>query len=170
METYHLDPIASLPLSTQPSFSPENTIPSPTDIEAFMNQPGNAVLVNAIIDKKKETIIANFQRDNIGAFNFGRPPPLSDPSHPLFEQLPPPIGSYDSNYPQYVPKEEPQPTPYDPTDPNIPASTQVEISLPQANPTTTTPPLVHTTSSQTPFTQNTSSFTPFTIATAAPPT
>ena len=60
MEPYHLDQIASLPLSTQPSFNPENAIPSPTDIEAFMNQPGNAVLVNAIIDKNKETIMAKF--------------------------------------------------------------------------------------------------------------
>ena len=84
MEPYHLDQTTSLPLSTQPSFSPKNAIPSPTDIEAFMNQPGNVVLVNAIIDKNKETIMANFQRDNIGAFDFGRPPPLLDPSHPLF--------------------------------------------------------------------------------------
>ena len=109
----------------------------------------------------------NFQRDNIGAFDFGRPPPLLDPSHPLFGQLPPPIGPYDPNHPLYIPKEEPQPSPYDPTDPNIPASTQVEISIPQANPATTTPPLVHTTPFQTPFAQNTSPFTPFTIATAA---
>ena len=60
MEPYHLDRTASPPLSTQPSFSPEQAMPSPTDIEAFMNQPGNAVLVNAIIDKNKETIMANF--------------------------------------------------------------------------------------------------------------
>ena len=84
MEPYHLDQTTSLPLSTQPSFSPENAMPSPIDIEAFMNQPGNAVLVNAIINKNKETIMANFQRDNVGAFDFGRPPPLLDPSHPLF--------------------------------------------------------------------------------------
>ena len=54
MEPYHLEQASSLPLSTPPPFSPENAIPSPTDIEAFMNQPGNAVLVNAIIDKNKE--------------------------------------------------------------------------------------------------------------------
>ena len=34
--------------------------PSPQDIEAFMNQLGNATLVNAIIDKNLNTIIANF--------------------------------------------------------------------------------------------------------------
>ena len=34
--------------------------PSPQDIEAFMNQLGNATLVNAIIDKNFNTIIANF--------------------------------------------------------------------------------------------------------------
>ncbi len=60
MEPYHLDQTTSLPLSTQPSFSPENIIPSPTDIEAFMNQLGNVVLVNTIIDKNKEKIMANF--------------------------------------------------------------------------------------------------------------
>ena len=60
MEPYHLDQTSSLPLSTQPSFSPNNAIPSSTDIEAFMNQPGNVVLVNAIIDKNKEIIMANF--------------------------------------------------------------------------------------------------------------
>ena len=60
MEPYHLDQTASLPLSTQPSYSLEKAIPSPMDLEAFMNQPGNAVLVNAIIDKNKETIMENF--------------------------------------------------------------------------------------------------------------
>lgn len=84
MEPYHLDQTQSLPLSTPPSSSQEKATPSPNDIETFMNQLGNAVLVNAIIDKNKETIMANFKRDNIRAFNFGRPPPLSDPSHPLF--------------------------------------------------------------------------------------
>ena len=60
MEPYHLDRTTSPPLSTQPSFSPEQAMPSPTNIEAFMNQLGNAVLVNTIIDKNKETIMANF--------------------------------------------------------------------------------------------------------------
>ena len=60
MEPYHLDQTTFLPLSTQPSFSLENAIPSPTNIEAFMNQPGNVVLVNAIIDKNKETIMEKF--------------------------------------------------------------------------------------------------------------
>ena len=82
MEPYHLDRTTSPPLSTQPSFSPEKAMPSCTNIEAFMNQPGNAVLVNAIIDKNKETIMANFRRKNVGTFDFGRPPPLSYPSHP----------------------------------------------------------------------------------------
>ena len=153
MEPYHLDHTSSLPLSTPPSYSPEKSIPSSTDLEAFMNQPGNAMLVNAIIDKNKETIMENFQRDNVGAFDFGRPPALSDLSHPLFGQVPPPIGSYDPNHPSYIPHEEPPPTPYDPTDPNIPSSTQVEISIPQTNPVTTPPPLVHATPSQTPFAQ-----------------
>ena len=67
-----------------------------------------------------------------------------------------------------MPKEEPLANPYDPTDPNIPSSTQVEISMPLANPATTTPSLVHTSPLQTPFTQNTSPFTPFTIVVAAP--
>lgn len=162
MEPYHINQTASLPINTQPSFSLEKAMPSPDDIEAFMNQCGNVVLVNAIIDKNKETIMANFQRDNVGAFDFGRPPPLSDPSHPLFGQLLPPIGSY-------VPKEEPQPTPFDPTDPNIPASTQVKNPIPQINPTTTTPSLVQTTPFQNPFAQNPSPFTPFTIAATAQP-
>ena len=60
MEPYHLDQTTLLPLSTHPSFSLEKAIPSPTDIEAFMNQPGNVVLVNAIIDKNKETIMKFF--------------------------------------------------------------------------------------------------------------
>ena len=130
MKPYHLDQTTSLPLSSQPSYNPENATPSPFDIEAFMNQPGNALLVNAIIDKNKETIMANFQRDNVRVFDFGRPPPFSDPSHPLFGMLPPPIGSYDRNHLLYVPKAVIPPTPYDPRDPNIPASTQVKISLP----------------------------------------
>ena len=33
---------------------------STQDIEAFMNQAGNATLVNAIIDKNLNTIIVNF--------------------------------------------------------------------------------------------------------------
>ena len=144
MEPYHLEQTSSLPLITPPSYSPEKATPSSTDLEAFMNQPGNAVLVNAIIDKNKEMIMENFQRDNVGAFDFGRLPPLSLSSHPLFGKLPPPIGSSDPNHPSYISHDEPQPTPYDPTDPNIPASTQVEISIPQTNPVTTPPPLVHT--------------------------
>ena len=97
--------------------------------------------------------MANFQRDNVGAFDFGRLPPSSHPSHPLFGKLSSPPGSSEPNHPSYISHEEPQTTPYDPTDPNIPSSTQVETSIPQVNPVTTTPPLVHTTLFQTPFSQ-----------------
>ena len=56
-----LDPVIT-PASTQnPSPSTLARIgPSSQDIEEFMNQPGNATLVNAIIDKNLPTIIANF--------------------------------------------------------------------------------------------------------------
>ena len=40
--------------------TPTKIGPSPQEIEAFMNQLGNATLVNAIIDKNLNTIIANF--------------------------------------------------------------------------------------------------------------
>lgn len=57
---------------------------------------------------------------------------------------------------------------FDAMDPNIPSSTQIGISIPQANPSTTTPSLVHTTPLQTTFAQSASPFTPFTAAIAAP--
>ena len=44
---------------------------SSIDIEAFMNQPGHATIVNAIIDQNKETIMENFLWDNVGVFEFG---------------------------------------------------------------------------------------------------
>ena len=55
-----LDPIT--PISTY-NPSPSTLVklePSTQDIEAFMNQPGNATLVKAIIDKNINTIIAKF--------------------------------------------------------------------------------------------------------------
>ena len=73
---------------------PEETSSS-IDIDAFMNQPGHATIVNAIIDQNKETIMENFLRDNVGAFEFGHPPPIgiSNPTHPLFGLKPPSVGS-----------------------------------------------------------------------------
>ena len=51
------------------------------DIDAFMNQLGHG-----IINQNKETIMENFLRDNVGAFDFGHPPrtDILDPMHPLF--------------------------------------------------------------------------------------
>ena len=74
------------PISTHnPSPStPTKLGPSPQDIEEFMNQLGNATLVNAIIDKNLPTIIANFQRDKTEEPTFPTPTPLSDPSYSLF--------------------------------------------------------------------------------------
>lgn len=71
--------------SDQPSKNP-GELGSSIDIEAFMNQPGHATIVNAIIYKNKETIMENFLLDNVGVFEFGRPPPLNitDLAHPLF--------------------------------------------------------------------------------------
>ena len=91
-----------------------------------MNQPGHATIVNAIIDHNKETIMANFLQDNVGLFEFGRPPPIdiTDPAHPLFGWQPPQV---------------------EPADPNIP-STQVPVPIPQNPYPTLTQSLVHTTS------------------------
>ena len=96
-------------LSDPPPQNPEEP-GSSIDIEAFMNQPGHATIVNAIIDQNKETIMENFLRDNVGVFEFGRPPPLdiTDPAHRLFGWQPPQV---------------------EPADPNIP-STQVPIPIP----------------------------------------
>jgi hypothetical protein len=60
IEPYHLNHPASLPLSTPPSYNPKAAIPSPNDLKDFMNETRNALLVNTIIEKNKETIIANF--------------------------------------------------------------------------------------------------------------
>ena len=51
-----------------------------------MNQPSHVTIVNAIIDRNKETIMENYVRDIVGAFDFGCPSPtnISDPAHPLF--------------------------------------------------------------------------------------
>ena len=64
---------------------------SSIDIKTFMNQLGHASIVNAIIDRNKETVMANFLRDNVGLFEFGHPPPIDiiDPTHSLFGWKPP---------------------------------------------------------------------------------
>ena len=66
-----------------------------------MNQPGHATIVNAIIDRNKETIMENLLRDNVGLFEFGRPPPvdITDPTHPLFGWQPPQVEPADPNIP-----------------------------------------------------------------------
>ena len=68
MDPYPTSSLAGAPLDLvttvnthNPSPStPAKLGPSPQDIEAFMNQQGNATLVNAIIDKNLNTIIAKF--------------------------------------------------------------------------------------------------------------
>ena len=55
-----LDPIT---IASTHNLSPSTLAklgPSPQDIKEFMNQLGNATLVNAIIDNNLNTIIANF--------------------------------------------------------------------------------------------------------------
>ena len=81
------------------------------DIDAFMNQPGHTTIVNAIMDRNKETIMENFLRDNVGAFDFGCPPPINilDPTHPLFGWQPPFIGSYGPYDPFFSPNNGYQP-------------------------------------------------------------
>ena len=52
-----------LTISITSSDPPPKTPKDPSssiDIEAFMNQPGHATIVNAIIDHNKETIMENF--------------------------------------------------------------------------------------------------------------
>ena len=56
----HLDPVTPISTHNPPPPSQEKLGPSPQDIETFMNQLGNTTLVNAIIDKNPNTIIANF--------------------------------------------------------------------------------------------------------------
>ena len=55
-----LDPIIIASTHDPSPSTPERLGPSSQDIEEFMNQPGNATLVNANIDKNLPTIIANF--------------------------------------------------------------------------------------------------------------
>jgi hypothetical protein len=112
-----------------------------------MNQPGHATIVNAIIDKNRETIMANFQHDNIGAFGFGRPPPLdtSDPTHPLYGMVPPFTNTFEPNNPfQMSGVLQQLPNPNIP-DPNIP-STQLDASIPQPIQSTTMQSIIHSTS------------------------
>ena len=68
MDPYPISSLVGTPLDLLTPISTYNLSPStlaklgpsPQDIEEFMNQPGNATLVNAIIDKNLNTIIANF--------------------------------------------------------------------------------------------------------------
>ena len=128
-----------------------------------MIQPGNATLVNSIIDKNKDTIMENFQKDNVGAFNFGKPTPLLDLMHLLFRKLPPPISLDDPNHPLYIPQEEPKLIMSKPMDPNIP-STQLGAPLPPNHQATITQSLIHTTPDQPILTQTMLPFTPFVVA------
>lgn len=120
--------MVSMTPSNPPPQIPEE-LRSSIDIEAFMNQLGHATIVNAIIDQNKETIITNVLRDNVGVFEFGRPPPIdiTDLNHLLFGWQPPQV---------------------EPANQNIP-STQVPILIPQNTHPTPTQPLVHTTSQPT---------------------
>ena len=47
----HLDPVTPINTCNPSPPIPEKPGPSPLEIKAFMNQPKNATLVNAIIDK-----------------------------------------------------------------------------------------------------------------------
>ena len=55
-----LDPVTTTSTHDPSPSTPAKLGTSPQDIEAFMNQLGNATLVNSIIDKNLNTIIANF--------------------------------------------------------------------------------------------------------------
>ena len=107
-----LDLVTPISIHNPPPSTPKKLGPSPQDIEAFMNHPRNATLVNAIME--------NFQKDKIEEPTFENPTLLSDPSHPLFGKLPPPIGPDDPNHLLYIPHEENKPTIFDVMDPNIP--------------------------------------------------
>ena len=131
-----------------------------------MNQLWNVILINAKIEKNKEKIMTKFQRDNIWAFDFGRSPPLSNPTHPLFGKIPPPIAPNDLNHILYIPCEEYKPIMPEAMDRNIP-STQLGAHIPQNNQSTITQYLVHTTPCQLILTQATLPFTSI-IAIASP--
>ena len=68
MDPYPIGSLAGIPLDLVITISTHNPSPltlaklgpSPQDIEAFMNQPRNDTLVNAIIDNNINTIITNF--------------------------------------------------------------------------------------------------------------
>lgn len=113
-----------------------------------MNQPGNATLVNAIIDKNLPTIIANFQKDKTEEPAFTNPTLLSDPSNSLFGVSIAPIEPIDPNY---TPQEENKPFLFEAMDPNIP-STQLGAPIPPFPPNTITQSLVHSTTHQPIFT------------------
>lgn len=126
----------------------EESSPS-LDRDAFMNQLGHATIINTIIDQNKETIMANFLRDNVGVFGFGRPQPLdiSDLAHLLFGRLPPPIVLSDPNDPFFIPQGAYQTTQPEPIDPNIP-STQLSAPIPPKSQPTIAQSLVHKTPQQ----------------------
>ena len=81
-----LDLMASMITYDPPPHNPKDLEPSLLDIDAFMNQPRNVILVNVIIDRNRGTIMESFQRDIVGGFGFERPPPLeiTYPTYPLF--------------------------------------------------------------------------------------
>ncbi len=58
-------------ITLDPLENPKDMGPSPLDIDALMNQPEHATLFNYIIDRIRETIMVNFQRDNVSVFGFG---------------------------------------------------------------------------------------------------
>lgn len=55
-----LDPITPASTHNPSPSTPAKLGPSSQDIEEFMNQTGNATLVNSIIDKNLNAIIAKF--------------------------------------------------------------------------------------------------------------
>ena len=147
------DPIT--PVNTH-NPSPSKLGPSTQDIEEFMNQPGNATLVNAIIDKNLPTIIANFQRDKTEEPTFPTLAPLSDPSYSLFGVPIAPIEPFDPNT---TPQEDNKPFLFEAMDPNIPSS-QLGAPIPPPPPHTITQSLVHITPHQSISTQTKLPFLP----------
>ena len=78
-------PIVSMaPLDPPPQILEESG--STLEIDALMNQPRHATIVNAIIDQNIETIMKNFLIDNVGVFDFGCTTPTNNKNntHPLF--------------------------------------------------------------------------------------
>ena len=58
-------------------------------IEVFMDFPKKASFVSTIIEKNKDTISENLQREDIGSLDFGWMPPsntIIDPNHPCFRR------------------------------------------------------------------------------------